>query len=733
MAAAQKRGSVPPEGERSSITGAAPIAGQRSSITEADDAAQAERERMLAELPETHLLLWFAKGWLVRQATRALCVLEDHVLLRPTPGPEALERLVPTPRQAAEEDVLGGTSPLGELGSLGGTGLFEQLNNWGQNNQHRLERLEECDEENLTDTWNRPGGHRSDSKGGAADVLNAVFQGGQAATAARAQKLGVTPLQLAKGPPGSAKVSARAPGSQRSVGSRKGSKALGSTAGREPKQLGGMMDSHRDKALGRTGESLGGKTLGDTSSRPGTGTRPSKSLQSTTNSTGDSRKVSKTSRGMSRQASKAITESEPPVPSLTLEGLAYRLGQVESVQDPTRSAQLIMNLFGVEELLAEHFARIAVHHRLRRRNLLSRVQLRLTIVQHGDSFRAPPPPMSPAAASMAAGGEIGGTARELTPPGWAQVTRTAWAMRLCPNHTPTVVLTSSVACCMQTAERLRALADDADVLEAESGMRDSSYAQERQPCRPHPEALHCAELDFPDVGAALGAGPRGMAPVVYSLTEAIARAVEEAFDPDAEADMAPVATVMLVAGGALLEALIACLNSHLPAKERLMSMASGRLGGGDAVLLESPTMLRIVGETEEEERFRPAGEMWREGLRKSKWRVVKHLTGDGRRPWGEVKKNQLTDIYADRGEVDLLITQEDFKAASETRNEWKRYCGEPLVLSQKQFSNLCERAGSLFKPMDKLETDRLRPLIKGFKERPPTVVNAAEGAFEVQL
>lgn len=389
------------------------------------------------------------------------------------------------------------------------------------------------------------------------------------------------------------------------------------------------------------------------------------------------------------------------------QALVYRLSRADgdgrAVHDPERTAQAVLWLLGAEALSAAHFHRIAAHHRIRRRNLHARVRLRLVLVQHGDSYRAPPPPSSPAGRN----GHVG-AARELLPEGWAQVTRTAWELRSFPAYVPDLVLTSSVKCCQQTAERLRALADHAGcVLATVAPDLMASLKDGQEHGKPYPEAVACPQLDFPEAGAP------SLAMLVYSLAESVVAALQRNSDDgdDDGGDLAPPPVVLLVAGGAALEALLGCLNAGLPPALRPTAMAAGRLLGGDAVLLESPTLFRIVGDSEEEERLKPLGELWGEGLRRKGWMVRQHVTGDGRRPWGAVRQGmpqRATEPESEEPERSRSCT---------LREEWKRYCGEPLILSHADFSRLCVRAGTV-RPLSPSVTNAVRSLVYGFKPRP---------------
>lgn len=116
--------------------------------------------------------------------------------------------------------------------------------------------------------------------------------------------------------------------------------------------------------------------------------------------------------------------------------------------------------------------------------------------------------------------------------------------------------------------------------------------------------------------------------------------------------------------------------------------------------------LQVVGETEDEERARPASELWGEALQRRQWRVIRHITGDGRRSWGEARSaspaRQLGTASPAPASAQL---------PSATSVEWRSYIGEPLILSKGEFADLCERAGSIYQPLDKITLQRLRPLV----------------------
>lgn len=376
------------------------------------------------------------------------------------------------------------------------------------------------------------------------------------------------------------------------------------------------------------------------------------------------------------------------------------MGQLEKMKDNYASARAILWLLQTEGLKAAHLQRICNHHRIRRKNVHSRVKLRLTLVPHGESIAATSPPSSPAGARTEVS-HGGAAARELTPEGWTQATRTGWALRLHNDYSPKLVLTGTLPCCQQTAERLRLLSDDSDDFVAGSKRQDT-----------HPEAVVCSKLDHIDVAGLSeeggGEGGAALTPNIFTMAEAVGEALQRVEDPDADNDaMPPIPHVMLVANGALLELLLSCLISGTPAEQRCpLALGIGRLLAGDAVLLESPTLFRIVGDTEEDEYVKTTSELWSEGFGRGQWRVHKHLAGDGRKFW--------EDRPSPGGHIDDVAPEKPMRS---THDEWRGYCGEPLILSQMEFDRLRDRAGSTVLPLDQGEIAAIRPLCRNLSER----------------
>lgn len=369
---------------------------------------------------------------------------------------------------------------------------------------------------------------------------------------------------------------------------------------------------------------------------------------------------------------------------------------MEGVYSSDYFAKLVLWLLDTDALTVQHLKRINVHHRTRRRNLHSRVKLRLTLVLAGESYPPTSPPgqiLDVGAAHLSPSFPHSVASRELTPDGWAQVTRTAWALRPFRDYAPKLVVTSSTPCCVQTAERLRALTDDSQV----EG-RAMTIEQ-------HPQAVICRELDGVDSAATDTGKDVSLARTVYTATEAIAAALKDVEEPDADddSDMPLLPPVLLIANPAVVETLLSCINSGFPKDVRRKATNLGRLRGGDAVMLESPTLFRIVGDTEDEEYVKTPEELWVEGFTRNQWHVTQHIAGNGRTTWLPKEKRSSKKP-----------SSKETKRLTPMREEWRRYCGEPLIYSDFEFERLCVRAGSDCVPLDKLEVSTLRPLIGSF-------------------
>lgn len=296
--------------------------------------------------------------------------------------------------------------------------------------------------------------------------------------------------------------------------------------------------------------------------------------------------------------------------------------------------------------------------------------MRLALVQHGDSDQS-----------------IGtlscdSPTRGLTADGWVQVTRTAWSLRAHPEYAPSVVLTGTGQRCADTAKRLRSVADDAENDSTDKG-------------KPYPEARISELLDEPR------RLPLRAAEAIGAQVEAVTAAAGPQKKSTAPPPPGP---VLLVAGGTAIEGLLACLTVQ---GSRHHAVAA-RLGGGDAVLLESPPMCLIGTSEDGDERVRPAAELWEEALHRDSWKIEHHFRGDGRRLATNLgdpdrpseEKMSLEEQLA----LNELRPQEDGLDLGAT---WRRFAGEPLVLSNFEFSQICKRAGSPYYFIDRQVTNSM--------------------------
>lgn len=376
-----------------------------------------------------------------------------------------------------------------------------------------------------------------------------------------------------------------------------------------------------------------------------------------------------------------------------------------------------------------HLHCIFQHHMRRKRNSSSRTCLRLLLVQHGDSCRvsregAPEgPPSSPLTRS----------GRDMLPAGWAQVTRTAWALRLLPDWLPAAMLTSSLACSTQTSERLCSVLDDKDLSAELPGVASGDRLT---PCV-------WETLDYPD-----NQGVRGLHFPVWDVAPQVQKVLSQAeadgmCDQDDQAQKAAddfemkfkePQPVMLVAGGAVLESLLGFLSQGLSRK----SLDSLRLGGGDAVLLKSPPVFRIVGDLGEE-RIRPDSELWQIVLKRPKWKIYRHIRGDGlgaklgglpqtlqevteeaaaKITKGVKKDAAFDDLDLDPDDDDDAPPDRwvDTRVFSETRESFRGFAGQPLIYSHLDFSKLVSRSGTAH-ALERADTAKLRPLVQFYKSK----------------
>lgn len=400
--------------------------------------------------------------------------------------------------------------------------------------------------------------------------------------------------------------------------------------------------------------------------------------------------------------------------------------QAEAVYLPERSKPV----FRKPELTAHHLDRVCGHHRKRRRNMNSKVHLFLALVQHGDaeqSYSTRPP----TAGCMPKDG-----ARPMTPEGWNQVTRTAWALRLCPTWMPPgTILASESQCCVETAERIRLVGEEAEPAAMEptdgsmltrsvsSGCLGAAMRQGvpqlgsdqltakgsgsqpgalQRSCSTNtggvkrfPPANLSDALDFPRPSALLG-------PVNYHVGEAVSSTLKASENPNRNPKRKPeeATPTLLVAGGAMLETLLACLTSGRPREE----VVTSRLRGGDAVLLRSHALTQLVGE-DANERWRLNSNLWLEGMRRNDWTVLQHIRGDGHK-----LPVELGGIPTPRPDIPA-----EFK--TRLTAQWNRYAGTALVFSDREYLDFRMRAGfdqSTGLGLQPEISKTLRPLVKDY-------------------
>lgn len=606
------------------------------------------------------------RGWKVRNALKQLFVLEDHILVRPTTAKDAVEKLQPPERNRSNEDSK-------KSGQSVTAGALLQLQ-MGLQLSQRLQKLKSV---------NRRASNLPTLKEGEVQAF-AMEDGQFLDTQEKMRRLSKNSCLDGMATPPAGKPGTRTP--------RAGSKDApqsDNTAPNSARSRNGAAAEQGAPADSRQGKRQASKV--SKNSKTSKGSRPGSQAGSKPASASGSRRSSKTIDSQFTSASHiSLGESD----------LAQRLFQVDGMQRADAAAKNIFWLLSADTLQAGHLSRIYRHHRLRRRNVHSRVKLRLALVCHGESYSPASPPCSPPTSPLSCRSDSSSeeVVRELTPEGWAQVTRTAWALRPCSEFSPTLVLTGSEPCCVQTAERLRALTDD-------TGVDTSAQFS----VKPHPESVLCYELDgvhCPSPTA--GSRDDAMVRTVYNTMEAVATAlagVEEAeAAEEVEGALPPIPTILLVASGSVLEVLLACLNAGHPEELRPTAMSYGRLMGGDAILLESPTLFRIVGETEDDEYEKSTTEVWAEGLKRNQWQVRQHIAGDGRQAWSSPTASRKVSCES---AVELPVTS--------MREEWRSYCSEPLIMSQIELDRLIKRAGSIVLPLERREIAALRPLVNNYR------------------
>lgn len=403
-------------------------------------------------------------------------------------------------------------------------------------------------------------------------------------------------------------------------------------------------------------------------------------------------------------------------PHITEHMLARQL-KMWDIHETHRTASLIFWLLGRqgEVLFAEDLERVHRHHRIRRRNANSKVQLYLVLVQHGDAVQS-----SISMRPCTAGPLPNDGPRPLDPAGWEQVTRIAWALRLCPPwSSPGLVLTASSQCSLETSDRLYRVLEEPHHYEIrDCGLEihhdhhrdhhdhhDHHHGHHHDHSHDHDHDHHhhrrcppptvCDPLDFPRVHALLG-------PTNYYVAEEVAALILATENPNRKSKKKPkeAPPVLIVAGGSVVETMLACLTSGRPREELL----TARLRGGDAVLLSSPVMCSIVGE-DLDERWRPSSNLWEEAMKRDDWTIAHHLRGDG--------TGQPVELGG--APVAEKIEQAEFK--SNLTDQWNAYAGAALILTDSQYLDIRKRAGkdqSTGLGLDPALSKTLRPLVKDY-------------------
>ncbi|CAE8589451.1 unnamed protein product [Polarella glacialis] len=510
-------------------------------------------------------------------------------------------------------------------------------------------------------------------------------------------------LELQPGGPKEASRPVSCDGSFKSVGSRPGSGASGSRVAASLSSVQGAAAQRHKPASHVASSGASQKSHSPAGSRASSAERERPDRPQRKN------KPESSSTSPSKKKDRHLTE-------IPMSAIAYHLSKTEKyAKEPDRvrakrAAEMIFKLLGAGTLLKQsHLNRICTHHRLRRQNIASTTVLRLVLVQHGDSQNT---------ASALKGG------RELIPSGWSQVTRTAWSLRLCHEWRPRGwVLHAGLPCCKQTAERLCSVCADADEDASclPGGVPHTSQAGRSQ-------LRVCERLDYPySQDSMLGFD-------VLEFVKEVVRVMRqgEQLDPEGIFSHSAPEALTLVATGTLLESLIAFLACGLPRN----MLDTVRLGGGDAVLLQSPRIFRLVG-PEGKERIRSDSELWEESLKRNRWQVERHIRGDGLgiRPGGAtltlkatVKARTLrleglavlksmaghADDDDDAGDGDDRPAGIEARfIPSQTRNEFRKYCGNPLIYSHGEFTKICRRAGTDI-PLEKSDTIALKQHIYGY-------------------
>lgn len=389
------------------------------------------------------------------------------------------------------------------------------------------------------------------------------------------------------------------------------------------------------------------------------------------------------------------------------------------VSSTVRAAQAIFSLLHVPRdgaLQEKHLDRVYRHHRIHWRISMSKTSLRLILMRHGESSWNAQSVFSDSPGSPAA-------YRALRPEGWTQVTRTSWALRLCQDWQPHMLLSSSLACCRQTCERVCSMLNN-----PESGV-PGAIEEGAKTLR----IARCKALDFPDRVGGLGLSASEVGDAVREVVqEAEADSGEKLPRPKDVQHCSPPKILMFVTGGAAAESLMGYLTSGM--KRKLLDQLL--IGPGDAMLLESPPLHRLVGDGNEE-RVRADSELWQAALCRNQWHALYHIRGDGigARPGAlpmtvkesnadvarKIRERVLRPKFYDSSKLpEVDRAREVF---SETREAFRRFAGEPMIFSHKEFSKLCWRAGKEEVPLESDFCAKVRPLVYGFKFSSPVASN----------
>lgn len=426
---------------------------------------------------------------------------------------------------------------------------------------------------------------------------------------------------------------------------------------------------------------------------------------------------------------RGLQETKKVQPPLSLQVLASHLQKTNTyssrkVQHMSvhmqvmNAAQAIFRLLSVPldgSLQKGHLDRIYQHHRIHRRIALSSTRLRLVVMRHGESSWAfaqgDRPATTPALSPMV------NHERCLQPAGWNQVTRASWALRLCPDWKPQMLLSSSLQCCRQTSERVCSVLDDPD-------LRTSSVPRD-----PIPISFTCPTLDYPD--------HQGLGFPVWDLGgdvhEAVSQLEIDTASPATQKDLdalsrRPPKTLMLVTTGAAIQTMLGFLATGT-SREHLDQLL---VGSGDALLLESPVLHRVC-ESSLRERVRPDCELWKAALSRNQWKVIRHIRGDGldtklgclpkpvKELNAEVRARIVRKVKRPKFYETFHVPEADEKGRevySDTRVRFRNYAGEPMIFSHTEFSKLCRQAGRAELPLESEFCVKVKPLVFGFKFKP---------------